>query len=207
MSGALDLLAFAGVMALGQFSPGPDMLLLTRTSLKRGGAAGVEMALGIASGLVVHSTVAFAGLAMAFHRTPLLAGFLRWGAAVYLLWISYRLLMGHFAEWYSGASRKTDKVTSNRRPFVMGLMCNLLNPKAALFLAAVGAPFLMGAHPGWWPLALAGVVVLQGGILWALWALLLQWGPLSRFYLKLEGWIDGAFAVALIALAIGLIHG
>ena len=28
MTAAGELLAFAGVMALGQFSPGPDMLLL-----------------------------------------------------------------------------------------------------------------------------------------------------------------------------------
>ncbi len=45
MSAAVDLLAFARVMALGQFSPGPDMILLTRTALKSGAWAGVEMAL------------------------------------------------------------------------------------------------------------------------------------------------------------------
>ena len=33
MNPALELALFAGVMALGQFSPGPDMILLTRTAL------------------------------------------------------------------------------------------------------------------------------------------------------------------------------
>src|SRR5690606_25405543 len=89
MSGPLELLAFAGVMALGQFSPGPDMLLLTRTALKSGARAGVEMAAGISCGLVVHATVALGGLALAFQRTPILAEALRWGAAAYLLWISW----------------------------------------------------------------------------------------------------------------------
>ena len=37
MTGAVDLLAFAGVMALGQFSPGPAMILLTRASILKAG--------------------------------------------------------------------------------------------------------------------------------------------------------------------------
>jgi threonine/homoserine/homoserine lactone efflux protein len=36
MTAAAELLMFAGVMVLGQFSPGPDMLLLTRTELRKG---------------------------------------------------------------------------------------------------------------------------------------------------------------------------
>lgn len=205
MNGALDLVAFAGVMALGQFSPGPDMLLLTRTALRRGGVAGVEMAFGIASGLLFHSTIAFAGLAVAFQRIPELASALRWVAAGYLFWISYQLLKEHFVKWYSGSMQQNDAVVSNRRPFVLGLMCNLLNPKAALFLAAVSTPFLIGARPVWWPVMLGAIVVLQGGILWAIWALLLQWEPLSRRYRKMQSWIDVAFALALIVLAIGLL--
>ncbi len=48
MTAAAELLAFAGVMALGQFSPGPDMVLLTRTSLKCGAKVGSDGAFGIA---------------------------------------------------------------------------------------------------------------------------------------------------------------
>ena len=63
MSPAVELAAFAGLMALGQFSPGPDMILLTRTALAEGAKAGAIMALGIASGLLVHASIAVAGLA------------------------------------------------------------------------------------------------------------------------------------------------
>ena len=99
MSPAVELLAFAGVMVLGQFSPGPDMLLLTRTSLKRGGKAGVVMALGIATGLAVHATIAVAGLALALERLPALRETMRWLAAGYLLWLAYRIASAHFVVW------------------------------------------------------------------------------------------------------------
>ena len=204
MNGAVDLLAFAGVMALGQFSPGPDMILLTRTALKSGARSGVEMALGIACGLTVHATVAVGGLALAFERMPAMRDLLRWSAAAYLLWLAYRMLI---EVWHSGAQRETEVASPTRRPFLRGLFCNLLNPKAAVFLAAVCAPFLRGGRPEWWPYAIWSIVVGQAFILWSLWACILQWDPLRSRYERASRWIDGAFGVVLAALAIRLIIG
>ena len=207
MNSALDLMAFAGVMVLGQFSPGPDMILLTRTALESGTRTGVKMALGIACGLTVHATLAVGGLALAFERMPVLRELLRWLAAAYLLWLAYRMLQEIFVAWHSGAQRKSTEITSARSPFLRGLFCNLLNPKAAIFLAAVCAPFLRGDRPEWWPFAIWGIVVAQAAVLWSLWACILQWPPLRSRYQKAARWIDAAFAIALTALAIRLIVG
>ena len=207
MSVALELLAFAGVMALGQFSPGPDMILLTRTALKSGARTGVVMALGIACGLTVHATVAVGGLALAFERVPVAREALRWAAAGYLLWLAYRMMVEIFVAWYSGALRETTASAPVSKPFLRGLFCNLLNPKAAIFLAAVCAPFLNSGHPEWWPFAIWGIIVGQGFVLWSLWAWLLQWRPLRSRYERAERWIDAAFGLALVALAIRLIVG
>ncbi len=207
MSGALELVTFSSVMVLGQFSPGPDMLLMTRTALKCGAKAGMEMAAGIACGLVFHSAIALGGLALAFRQTPILADALRWGAAAYLLWIAWSILREWFALRSSGGMERTEVVTSLKTPFLRGLWCNLLNPKAALFLAAVCAPFLSSGNPTWWPLALGAIVVGQGFLLWALWAVLLQWQPLAGRYRKMERGIDLVFAAVLVALAVALIFG
>jgi len=117
------------------------------------------------------------------------------------------MLMDVFVTWYTGASRGPDEAGPPRRPFLRGLFCNLLNPKAALFLAAVSAPFLRGERPEWWPFAIWGIVVGQAVILWSLWAWLLQWDPLRSRYERSARWIDGAFAVALAGLAFRLIIG
>lgn len=197
-----ELLAFAGIMALGQFSPGPDMILLTRTALRRGARAGMEMALGISCGLTFHSLLAVGGLALAFERLPMLHRALLYGAAVYLLWLAAGILREIFVKH---THREAVVEDTTRRPFVKGLLCNLLNPKAALFLAAVTAPFLRGVRPDWWPAVICGLVVVQGCVLWSLWAVLLQWPPLRTAYERSVKWIDGAFAVVLAALAVRLI--
>ena len=207
MNPAGELAVFAGVMVLGQFSPGPDMILLTRTALRDGVGVGLKMAAGIATGLTVHATVALAGLAVAFERLPALKRGLQWAAAAYLLWIAWRIAAEHFVAWYSGAKPADAPVVRFRSPYLRGLLCNLLNPKAALFLAAVCAPFLAGKHPAWWPFALWSLIVGLGLGLWSLWVAALQWQPLRTGYQRISRWIDLGFALVLAGLSIRLMIG
>jgi threonine efflux protein len=201
---ALELALFSGLMALGQFSPGPDMILLTRTALAEGAKAGALMALGIATGLTVHASIAVAGLAVAFQQSPGLRQAITWLAAAYLLWLAGCLLRAAWKPAPSAGPAKK-KPAASRSPYLRGLICNLLNPKAVVFLAATCAPFLSGGHPPWWPFAIAALVIVQGGTLWALWARLLQWRPLRTRYENSARWIDGAFGIALAVLALTLL--
>ena len=207
MTGLGELSAFAGVMALGQFSPGPDMVLLTRTSLKNGVRAGVETALGIACGLAVHSTLAVAGLALVFDRLPVLRRAMCWVAAGYLLWLACSILREVLVSHQAVVKTDADGGKSPGKPFLRGLFCNLLNPKVAIILMAVCAPFLRGERPGWWPFALWAIIVGQGCVLWSAWACFLQWKPLRLRYERSVRWIDGAFALVLAVLAVFLIIG
>lgn len=207
MNLAGELAVFAGVMVLGQFSPGPDMILLTRTALRDGVGVGLKMAAGIATGLTVHATLALAGLAVAFENLPSLKRSLQWVAAVYLLWIAWRIAKEHFVAMYSGAKPADTPAAPTRSPYLRGLLCNLFNPKAALFLAAVCAPFLAGNHPTWWPFALWSLIVGLGLGLWSLWVAALQWRPLRSGYQRVSTWIDLGFALVLAGLSVRLMIG
>jgi threonine efflux protein len=202
-----DLWIFAGVIVLGQFSPGPDMILLTRTALSMGPREGVRMACGIACGLSVHATVAVAGMAVAFQRMPLLRGVLQWVAAAYLLWLAYGLLRERFIAWYGGGRSEIQPHVTTRSSFLRGFLCNLFNPKVVVFLAAVCAPFLAGERPEWWPFAIWLIIVGLGVSLWSLWVILLQSRPIRRGYQRAAAWVDVVFGLLLIALAIRLMLG
>ena len=89
--------------------------------------------------------------------------------------------------------------------FRRGLLCNLLNPKAALFFAGIVTPFLTGERPAWWPAALWSIIVGQGLVLWGLYVLFLQFPPFQKGYLRSERWIDGAFGLGLVTLAVLLV--
>ncbi|MEP4077049.1 LysE family translocator [Haloferula sp.] len=207
MNVPVELLAFAGVMALGQFSPGPDMLLLTRTALKEGAKTGVIMSWGIATGLAFHAALAIAGMSVVFERVDWLRDAMRWLAAGYLIWLAYQMIMEWFVHVYSGAVFEEPQATTAKSAYVQGLMCNLLNPKVMVFLAAVTAPFLAGARPDWWPWALWAVVVFEGLTLWALWALVLQVKPVREIYRRAGPWINLVFGITMVCLAIFLVAG
>lgn len=197
----IELLAFAGVMALGQFSPGPDMVLLTRSALAEGAGYGVRMACGIATGLALHAAVAVGGVAIVFERSPAIHLAMAMIAAVYLVWLAIQLFQAGLAALKThggGVATVEAKASSAYR---RGLLCNLLNPKVALFLAAVSAPFLQGDRPVWWAAALWGIIVVEGLVLWSVWACVLQWKPVKSGYQRASPWLDLGFGLALAVLA------
>jgi threonine efflux protein len=185
-------------MAIGQFSPGPDMLLLTKTSLQHGAKAGCLTACGVATGLSVHSAIALTGGAWLFsHQSPLL-WWAKCAASLYLIYLAITILLSLTKKNVSNES----SLRSGRSHFYLrGLLCNLLNPKAAIFLTSICAPFLGPSKPASQAPILGLIIVVQGAVLWMLWALLLQWRPLRDFYHRTENKISIVFATMLLLLA------
>ncbi len=192
-------------MALGQFSPGPDMLLLTRTSLAQGRSAGWWTAAGIATGLCVHATVAVFGMAYLMGKGEWLTGALRWVAALYLAYLGLRLLPAVLAVMHRGRRREEGESENGRSAYVRGLLCNILNPKVALIFAAVVTEFVAGDRPGWWSSALWLIIVIQGFVLWFLYVWMLQFRPFRNGYQRAGPWFDTGFGVGLLTLAVLLV--
>ena len=192
-----ELLAFAIVMVIGQFSPGPDMLLLTRTSLAEGLKSGWLMVLGIVTGLAFHATLAIGGMAVLVARGGLPLVIMQWSAAAYLLWLAYGLIRKPV--------QQGEVTIPKRSPYLRGLFCNLLNPKVLVFFASVVAPFLTGEHPRWWPAALWVMIVGEGLFFWGLWVWLLQNKKVRAAYQKAGRTLDLIFAFILAGLAIHLL--
>jgi threonine/homoserine/homoserine lactone efflux protein len=121
-----ELLAFAIIMVIGQFSPGPDMLLLTRTALAEGLKAGALMVFGIVSGLAIHATIAIVGMAVLLEQGGWVSAAVRGLASIYLGWLAFGLLRSTQSE-----EQRSDEV--RKSPFLRGFLCNLLNPKVFIF--------------------------------------------------------------------------
>lgn len=201
-----EWLAFLLLMALGQFAPGPDMVLLTRTALARGKAAGVAMAGGIASGLILHSALALSGVAAVLSQGGWISVLLTLAACGYLLWMGWQLLKSAHAgaaiQWDAGELAEPLSLWSH---WWRGFLCNVLNPKVAIFLAGVVTTFLNMRSDTWWPWLLWVTIWAEGFILWSLWVTVLQHGGVRRRYVAVARWIDGGFALLLWIMAVLLI--
>lgn len=198
---------FVAIMAVGQFSPGPDMLLLTRTALAQGRSAGCWTALGIACGLGVHALIAVAGVASLMAQGGWVEKVMKWSAAAYLTWLAMLLIRsGLMAKGIKMAETGQVFESSKFSSWKRGLFCNLFNPKVAVFLAGVTAPFLTN-QGGWtWPVTLWATIVLEGIVLWCLWVSLLQLPSLRSGYQRMAHWFDLVFGMALIVVAAVLVQ-
>lgn len=151
-------LPFLGVVLLAYAIPGPDFAVVARAAAS-GRAAGWRAGLGAQTGLCVHMLAAVVGLSVLISRSPTALSVIQILGGLYLVWLGISALRQSSAE---------GRVTSEVQWFRMGLVTNLLNPKAVLFFVALLPQFVDadGALP--LQIGLLGIVdVVIGLAVWA----------------------------------------
>ena len=152
---------YAGGFVIGAVaaaSPGPDTVLVLRSSTAGGVRAGVRASLGIAVGLLIHAAVTLT-LVLGVRQAAAGAVFplLQVAGAAYLGWLGVRLLLSAFRARKQRPSRRR-KLPAPTRFFLQGFLTNVMNPKAILFFTAVVSQFIAAQDLFGGVAALAGVV-------------------------------------------------
>lgn len=139
-------LAVAFTALLAAMSPGPDYVLVTRSALFHSRRAGYLTALGVTAGLAVHVSYALIGFTAVIKESPTLYSIIQYLGAFYLTYLGIRLLLE--ARSVSSLAAKDVKLKSTS-PFVAGFFCNLLNPKASLFILSLYTQFIEATSTIW----------------------------------------------------------
>jgi threonine/homoserine/homoserine lactone efflux protein len=201
----VDYAAFSLLMLLAQFSPGPDMLLLIRNSLAHPLRAGLWTVLGITAGLTIHLTAVFTGLALAVRESRLLFPALLLAGGAWLVWISLQLIRTVPPPPHAAAGSQRLPLT-DRAAFLQGLLTNLTNTRAVLFLATVVLSWL-GTAPAWNRKAAAALIILgQALLFWSLFVLALQHPLVRRGWHKTARPLHLLFGIALLLLGLNAIR-
>ena len=133
------LLAFSGV-ALGMaVTPGPNMMYLASRSISQGRAAGLTSLGGVAVGFVVYLVLTAFGITALAMAVPLAYDVLRVAGAAYLAYLAWQALRPGARSPFEVRDLPPD---SGRRLFAMGLLTNLLNPKAAALYLSLLPQFI-----------------------------------------------------------------
>lgn len=199
-----QFLVVATVHLLALLSPGPDFFLVARTAVTQGWRTATGACVGIALGNGVFIAAAFAGVAA---LRPGSGGFI----AVQVAGGCFLVYMGVMFLRHAGSSNASSlgseappATVSTRRSWwnaaAMGLLSALLNPKNALFYAALAAMLQGPATPAASKLFYAGwmfTVVLGWDLLVA--ALIGHPAVLRRFSRALP-WLERGTGVVLLGL-------
>ncbi|MEV0622116.1 LysE family translocator [Nonomuraea sp. NPDC050404] len=137
-----NLTAYIGVVLLASISPGPDVALVLRNSVRHGWAAGCRTGLGIAAGLLMWGLISAVGITAVLAASPVAFLVLKVLGAAYLCYLGARLI------WYAVRPRPAQPLDPGVAPpaerglFAQGFLTNLVNPKVAAFFVALLPQFI-----------------------------------------------------------------
>lgn len=127
-------------------SPGPDILFVITESIANGRKAGIAIAWGLCTGLIVHTTAAALGIAALLSQSPTLFLVIQYAGAVYLLYLAYLTFRSrHKTNEMKGAESTHVKMFTL---YKRGIWMNVLNPKVSLFFLAFLPQFVNGGAEG-----------------------------------------------------------
>jgi threonine/homoserine/homoserine lactone efflux protein len=136
---ASTVFAFA-LLCLGMsLTPGPNMMYLVSRSICQGRRAGLVSLGGVGLGFLVYMLAAAFGITALLLAVPLAYDGLRLAGAAYLLYLAWQALRPGGRSPFQVRDLPVD---SNRRLFAMGLVTNLLNPKAAMMYLSLLPQFI-----------------------------------------------------------------
>ncbi|HEX3680524.1 MAG TPA: LysE family translocator [Galbitalea sp.] len=128
------------LVALGMvLIPGPNMIYLVSRSVSQGPRAGLVSLSGTFVGFLVYMTMANFGLAAVFIYVPALYVGVKLAGAAYLLYLAWKMLKPGGVSLFEPKELARD---SRWKLFRMGLITNLLNPKAAIMYLALIPQFV-----------------------------------------------------------------
>ena len=195
-------------MLAGQFTPGPDFLLVVKVSLNHGKRSGIFTSLGITIGLIIHCTIAITGLAFLFNSSEPLGETIKYAGSIYLAYLSFRLFYSAKKHSSSGPfeKNKEPKSLSNGLAFLQGFLTNLLNPKVVIFISAMLSGFISPESSLHVKLAYATIIIVQGFVFWALFSVALQATLIRKTFLANQKIFNITFAFLLLAVAVRTIY-
>lgn len=130
-----EFLAISSIIILAAVSPGPDFAIVVKNSLQNNRKAGIITALGVSCSLIIHSIYSILGLALVISQSLLLFNIIKYIGAAYLIYIGIKSLKEKRSTIEIKESTQMPLMNLNKL-FLQGLLCNLLNPKAILFILA-----------------------------------------------------------------------
>lgn len=140
-----NLLTYVAVVTVFVIVPGPSVLLTVSRAISSGTRAGLMTALGIATGDVVHTTLAIFGVSAILMASALAFAILKYVGAAYLVYLGLKALL----QSSSSLELPSSERTFGKKTFVQGFLCEVLNPKSALFFLAFLPQFVdsNAGHP------------------------------------------------------------
>ncbi|GAS83161.1 LysE family translocator [Paenibacillus amylolyticus] len=197
-----DILAFSILLIFIVMSPGVDFALITKRTLTDGKKDGIKIALGLASGALVHTMAAALGLSIILMKSAVAFELIKYAGAAYLIYMGF----SSFITKRKSDLNQDEPENIKRSAFVQGLVSNVLNPKVAIFFLTFLPQFVAADLNASLQFLIMGSFYALLSILWfSTIVFLLSYVRQWLMSPKVQSIIDKTTGIVLIAFGLNMI--
>ncbi|RSD09322.1 LysE family translocator [Amycolatopsis eburnea] len=194
--------SFLLVVLLGAMSPGPDFVVVTRSSLTGGRRAGIAAGVGIALGVFAWVVAIALGVAAVLTASAVAFTVVKLVGAAYLVFLGVKAWLAvRRGEYRDLGGERKDPLKAGAA-FRQGLFTNLLNPKVAVYFLALLPQFLPADGSTLQTLELAAIAT-AGTVVWFV-TLAVVVGALKKVFRdgRVRRGLDAVLGSLLVALGL-----
>ena len=185
-------------------TPGPDFALTLRNSLAYSRRAGIYTAFGIGLGNTIHATYSLVGIGAIIAQSIVLFNLIKWIGAGYLVYLGIKSLKARPVQMQDVQISTSQRVVGRLAAFRIGLLGNLLNPKATLFFLALFTQIIQPGTPLIAQATYGGTVALLSLVWFALLAVLISQRWIRQAITAISHWLERLTGAVLILLGLRL---
>jgi len=114
-------------------APGTDNIYVLTQGMTRSKKAAIVTTLGLATGLIIHTSAAALGISVIFQTSELAFNIVKFVGAAYLLYIAYQAFKYRNEKLDLSIQNSTKEL---KKLYFKGFIMNILNPKVSIFFLA-----------------------------------------------------------------------
>ncbi|MEJ2898789.1 LysE family transporter [Acinetobacter sp. NS-4] len=187
------LLTICALHFVAQLSPGPDVLLIAKSSASTSRANTLKIILGISLGIVVWVVLTLLGFSVLIQQFPWIQQVLMLVGGLFLARMGWAMLNGGLKNLQQ-ATRLDDNAPSGtadaKNYLLQGLFTNLSNPKTLIYFSSVFSLALSSSASTHLKTQLAIIIPIQTFLVFTLLMLILSMPKIKTAYQRSGSYID-----------------
>lgn len=166
MFGIVGYGSFVVSSILLNLTPGSDVIYVLSRSAVGGRRKGIASALGICTGILIHTLLAAFGLSAVLATSSVAFNIMKIIGAVYLVFMGVKAIFSDSSIFNSNPANNSETAL---KTYIQGILTNALNPKVALFFLALMPQFVSPDNAyGFLPFVILGLTFFTTSTVWCI---------------------------------------
>ncbi|WOE33058.1 MULTISPECIES: LysE family transporter [unclassified Acinetobacter] len=189
---------------VAQLSPGPDVLLIAKSSASTTKLNTLKIILGISVGIVIWVLLTLCGFSLLIEEFPWIQQLLMCMGGFFLAKMGWGMLSYGLKMRKQQFQLDDGDPVENQNYFLLGLLTNLANPKTLIYFSSVFSLALSSSASGIIKTYLAFIIPIQTFLVFVLFMLIMSLPKVKLAYRKSGSYIDILSGILFLIFALFL---